>query len=95
MEIHNFIRADDHTVYADHGYLGITKRDEIKADEYLSQIYFRVDMRSSQFRITPTHEGINWDRKIENDKSSIRCKVEHPVHIVKNFLVPVKQSITA
>jgi len=85
VETHNLVREDDHTVYADSGYLGIEKRDEIKSDEHLSQVDFRVAMRPSQLRITPKYEGINWDRKIEHDKSSIRCKVEHPFHILKNF----------
>lgn len=58
---------------------------EIKEDEHLSQIDYRVSMRPSRFHIAPKYEGINWDRKIEHDKSLIRCKVEHPFHIVKNF----------
>ena len=74
VETHNLIREDDHTVYADFGYLGIANRDEIKDDKHLSEIDYRVAMRPSQLRITPKYEGINWDRKIE-----------HPFHIVKNF----------
>lgn len=30
------------------------------------------------------YEGINWDKHIENRKSSTRAKVEHPFLIVKN-----------
>ena len=85
VQTHNLIREDDHTVYADSGYLGVEKRDEIKADAHLSTIDYRVAMRPSQLRITPKYEGFHWDRKMEHDKSSVRCKVEHPFHIVKNF----------
>jgi len=27
--------------------------------------------------------GLNWDKKLEHDKSSVRCKVEHAFLIVK------------
>ena len=29
-------------------------------------------------------KGLNWDRKIEHDKSSVCCKIEHVFLIVKN-----------
>ena len=29
--------------------------------------------------------AIDWERYIENQKSSVRCKVEHPYRIVKNI----------
>ena len=82
---HHLVREDDHTVYADSGYLGIEKRDEIKNDEHLSQVEYRIAARPSQNRLTNRYGGFNGDKKIEHDKSSVRCKVEHPFHIVKNF----------
>ena len=78
VETHNLIRKDDHTVYAGSGYLGIANRDEIKDDKHRPQIDYRVAVRPSWPCITPKYKGSNWDRKIEHDKSSIRCKVEHP-----------------
>ncbi len=85
VELHNLIRDDDHAVYADSGYLGIEKRPEIVKDKHLSQVDFRVAKRPSQNRLTANYEGMNWDKLIEHKKSSIRCKVEHPFHIIKNF----------
>ena len=85
VETHHLVREDDHTVYADSGYLGIEKRDEIKNDEHLSQVEYHIAARPSQNRLTNRYNGFNWDKKIEHDKSSVRCKVEHPFHIVKNF----------
>lgn len=32
-----------------------------------------------------SYQGINWDKDIENRKSSTRCKVEHPFLIVKRL----------
>lgn len=85
VEMHNLVREDDDTVYADSGYLGIEKRPEIIKDEHLSQVDFRVAKRPSQNRMTNNYKGMHWDKIIEHKKSSIRCKVEHPFHIIKNF----------
>ena len=82
-EAHNLIREDDTVVDGDSGYLGLDKRQEIKGDKHLSQVECRICRRPSQSKITPEYEGENWDKKIEHQKSSVRCKVEHPFLIVK------------
>ncbi len=82
-EAHNLIREDDAVVYGDSGYLGLEKRKEVKGDENLNQVDCRICRRPSQSRITPKYEGENWDKTIERQKSSVRCKVEHPFLIVK------------
>jgi len=46
---------------------------------------YRIAQRSSQNRTTKAYAGVNWDKKIEHEKSSIRCKVEHPFLIVKRL----------
>lgn len=76
------IRDDDEVVYGDSGFLGIEKREEIKADEHLSKIEYRINKRPSQL---PKISGnfINWDRYIEYRKSSIRSKIEHAFKIIK------------
>ena len=40
-------------------------------------------MRSKSIKMSKDYTGINWDRKIENRKSSTRACVEHPFLIVK------------
>lgn len=82
-ETHNLIRGDDAVVYGDSGYLGLEKRKEVKDDANLSQVEYRICRRPSQSKITPEYEGENRDKIIERQKSSIRCKVEHPFLIVK------------
>ena len=77
------IRPDDHVVYGDSGYLGIQNREEVANDEHLSQVEFRINCRPSQIRIPANRMDINWDKKIESQKSSVRCKVEHAFLIVK------------
>ena len=76
---------DDHVGYGDSGYLGIEKRDEVKTDPNLSKIEFRINKRPSSIKVNEkNYNGFNWDRYIENRKSSVRSKVEHPFLIVKH-----------
>ena len=82
-ETHNLIRKDDDVVYGDSGYLGIERHDEIRNDEHLRNVEFRINRRPSSIKISDSYVGINWDKQIENRKSSVRCKVEHAFLIVK------------
>ncbi len=82
-EAAKLVRDDDTVVYGDSGYLGIEKREDIKSDNNLRQIDFRINKRPSQSKITVEYKGTHWDKQIENSKSSICCKVEHPFLIVK------------
>ncbi len=82
-ETSKLIRKEDHVVYGDSGYLGAPGREEIKKDEVLSQIEFRINKRPSSLKMANDFKGLNWDKKMEHDKSAIRCKVEHSFLIVK------------
>lgn len=79
----NLIRRDDKVVYGDSGYLGIDNHEEFKADEHLSSIDYRINKRPSSLKTPDSYPGINWEKDMENRKSSTRCKVEHPFLIVK------------
>ena len=82
-ETGKLLREDDEVAYGDSGYSGVEKRDGIKNDEHFSKIEFRINQRPSRIKVPDTYKGINWDKEIENRKSSTRCKVEHPFLIVK------------
>ena len=69
------IREDDEVVYGDSGYLGIQKRPEVTSDEHLSSIDYRINRRPRRLPHV-SDNAINWERYIENRKSSVRCKVE-------------------
>lgn len=84
-ESSKLIRPDDEVMYGDSGYLGAAKRQEFRNDEHLKTVEHRVNVRPSRNKTKATYPGIQWDKKIENRKSSIRAKVEHPYLIVKNF----------
>lgn len=77
------IREDDDVIYGDSGYIGLQKRDAVTQDKHLSSIDYRINRRPSQSEIPDSYRGINWDRVIEHQKSSVRCKVEHIFLIVK------------
>ena len=82
-ETGKLLREDDEVAYGDAGYSGVEKRDDIRNDEHFSKIEFRTNQRPSRIKVPDTYKGINWDKEIENRKSSTRCKVEHPFLIVK------------
>ena len=82
-ETTKLIREDDEVVYGDSGYSGIEKREEVKSDEHLSSVRYITNRRPSSIRVNDKYKGTNWDKYIENRKSSTRCKVEHPFLIVK------------
>ena len=78
------LREDDEVVYGDSAYLGIEKRDEIRNSPQLSAITYRINRRPGHLPKV-SDNAIDWERHIENRKSSVRCKVEHPYRIVKNL----------
>ena len=85
VETSKLIREDDTVVYGDSGYTGAMKRPEFQKDAHLSAIELRINVRPSSIRVPKSYQGINWDRQIENRKSSTRARVEHPYLIVKNY----------
>lgn len=70
------------SVYGDSGYLGIQKRPEITSDAHLSSIDYRINRRPGKLPHV-SDNAIDWERYIENRKSSVRCKVEHAFRIIK------------
>ena len=86
----NLIREDDEVMYGDSGYSGMSKRPEVVNDKHLSEMEYRTNIRPSSLKTSNTYKGINWEKEIENRKSSTRCKVEHPFLIVKRQFGYVK-----
>ena len=80
----HLLRKDDHVMYGDSGYLGAPERPEIKENEVPSKIEFRINKRPSSLKMADNFKGLNWDKKMEQDKSSVRGKIDHAFLIVKN-----------
>jgi IS5 family transposase len=73
------LHGQETAVYADSGYQGIEKREEMKG----KAIGFRVAMRPGKRRALPdTPEG-RLDDLIETAKAHIRAKGEHPFRVIK------------
>ena len=64
-ETAKLIREDDEVVYGDSGYVGIQKRTEIKEDEHLSKIDYRITRRPSSLPKV-SDNAIDWERYIDN-----------------------------
>mgnify|MGYP004683538905 FL=1 len=69
-------------VYGDSGFVGIQKRPEIKENEHLASIDYRIVRRPGSLPKV-SDNAIDWERFIDHRKASIRCKVEHVFRIVK------------
>jgi IS5 family transposase len=75
----DLLHGEETVVYADAGYQGIEKRDEMEG----KGIGFRVAMRPGKRRALPdTPEG-RVDDLIETAKAHFRAKVEHPFRVIK------------
>ena len=80
------IREDDHVVYGDTGYCGIEKREEIKNDEHLSKIDWRVNTKKPYRKNAwEPGEGTYWYSYMEYQKSRVRSKVEYAFLIIKRI----------
>jgi IS5 family transposase len=75
----DLLHGEETVVYADTGYQGIEKRDEMQG----RGIGFRVAMRPGRRRVLPdTPEG-RLDDLVETAKAHIRAKGEHPFRVIK------------
>ena len=75
----DLLHGDEHVVYGDAGYQGITKRPEMAG----AAAEFRVAMRLGKRRsLLDTPDGRLQDL-IETAKAHVRAKVEHPFRVSK------------
>jgi IS5 family transposase len=77
-EAHKLVRADDHTAFLDAGSIGIGKRDEVVFDDHLREMEWQVMPRQSTVKAVE-------DKAIASRLASMRAKVEHVFHIVKDL----------
>lgn len=76
---HALLHGEESLVFADAGYQGIEERAEKRTDAT-----WHVAMRPGKRKALPDTEVGRLDEQIERIKASIRAKVEHPFHIIKN-----------
>ena len=80
-QAHALLHGREKDVHADAGYTGVEKRQENQG----RAVTWHIAMRPGKRRALPDTElGVLLDR-LEQVKASIRAKVEHPFHIIKNL----------
>ncbi len=77
------LHGEETVVYADAGYTGVSERPEIRNGH--EQVEWKIALRHSV--LTRMKDGPEKDAVVqaEHEKASIRAKVEHQFHIVKNL----------
>lgn len=83
QQAHKLVREDDEVMYGDSGYLGVENQEVVRQDPHLSQVEYRINKRPTS--VKEKGAGINWERGMEQRKSSVRSKVEHIFLIVKRY----------
>ena len=81
-QAHALLHGDETLAFGDAGYQGVEKREENRN----SQVAWHVALRPGKRRALPDTASGRWAEQLERFKASIRAKVEHPFHIVKNRL---------
>jgi len=77
------LHGDETDVFGDAGYLGVEKREENLA----LPVTWHIAMRPSKRKALPKTTAGERMEKLEHAKASIRAKVEHPFHVVKNLFM--------
>jgi len=79
-QAHALVHGQETDVYADAGYQGVAKREEVQDIE----VNWHIAMRPGKRRVLDKQSplGAILDR-IEQLKASIRAKVEHPFRVIK------------
>jgi len=80
-QAHALLHGEETTVFGDAGYQGVEKREENRNTD----VIWQVALRSGKRRALPDTQSGRLREWIEQLKASVRAKVEHPFHIVKNL----------
>ena len=74
------LHGEETTAFGDAGYRGVDKREEAQGPQW------HVAMQPGKRRqLDPTRKWARLLEKAEQLKASIRAKVEHPFHVIKNL----------
>lgn len=77
----SLLHGDETDVFGDAGYQGVEKREENQG----VPVNWHVAMRPGKRRALPETPLGELQEQLERAKASIRAKVEHPFHVVKNL----------
>lgn len=77
----SLLHGEETDVFGDAGYQGVEKREENQG----VPVTWHVAMRPGKRRALPETPLGELQEQVEHAKASIRAKVEHPFHVVKNL----------
>ena len=80
-QAHALLHGEETVAFGDSGYQGVEKREENQNTE----VEWEVAMRPGKRKALPKTAIGRLEDRIEQLKASVRAKVEHPFHIVKNL----------
>lgn len=79
-QAHALLHGEETMAFGDAGYQGVEKREENRD----SEVSWYVALRPGKRRALPDNESGRLCERAEQRKASIRAKVEHPFHFVKD-----------
>ena len=80
-QAHALLHGDEVAALGDAGYQGVEKREENRD----KSVTWHVAMKRSKRKELPKNKLGRMLEKLEHLKASVRAKVEHPFHVVKNL----------
>lgn len=77
----SLLHGDESAAFGDAGYQGVEKR----AENLGKSVTWHVAMKRSKRKALPKNKLGRMLEKLEHLKASVRAKVEHPFHVIKNL----------
>ena len=78
---HALLHGQERVAFGDAGYQGVDKREESPG----TAVTWHVAMKRGKLKALPQKAWAQLIGKVEKLKASLRAKVEHPFHVVKNL----------
>lgn len=80
-QAHALLHGDERVAFGDAGYQGVEKREENRD----TKVRWHVAMKRGKRKALPATGWGPLIEQVEKIKASLRAKVEHPFHVVKNL----------
>ena len=82
-QTHELLHGEEQAGYADAGYLGVEKREEITTRR--PGVEWHVAAKRGKIKAMAEGAVKELTQQIEKLKAQVRARVEHPFHIIKNL----------
>ena len=82
-QTHELLHGEEKAIYADAGYIGADKREEVQAQVTPAQ--WHVAAKRGKVKAMAEGRLKELTQAYERAKAQVRARVEHPFHIVKNL----------